>query len=292
MKRLALLLLAAAALPACFRSSSAPRRETTPATSPAPPAARFSASRLSGGQVVPAVTTTASGSARVDVDAGRTRLEVLLQTSGLSDITEAHLHAGDVGVDGPIVFTLASAAFVTPLQATLTEADLIPAPAQGIASFSDAVDALAIGRLYVDVHTTAHPDGEIRGQIGPVQLASSLSGNPGGSGTLTLRLNPDQTQLSFILSTSGVSNVVSSQILAGTPGGSGASIFTLATGAFYGPLVGTLTTSNFTPRRSEGIGTFDQAVDALLSGNAAATVSTAANPDGEITGSIQASPGP
>jgi hypothetical protein len=46
---------------------------------------------------------------------------------------------------------------------TLTAADLINQTTTGITTFQDIVNALEAGDLYVNLHTTMLPGGEIRG---------------------------------------------------------------------------------------------------------------------------------
>jgi len=51
------------------------------------------------------------------------------------------------------------------LTGTATTTDLVARAAQGINSWEDFVQALLLGNTYVNVHSTANPGGEIRGQL-------------------------------------------------------------------------------------------------------------------------------
>jgi CHRD domain/PEP-CTERM motif len=80
----------------------------------------------------------------------------------------AHIHFGAPGVSGPILFPfltfpigVTSGSFVT----TLTAANLLPDPANGISTFAEAVKAIQDGDTYINIHTVAFPGGEIRGQL-------------------------------------------------------------------------------------------------------------------------------
>jgi hypothetical protein len=74
---------------------------------------------------------------------------------------------GATGIVGPAFLNLAPGPFALPLTAILTPVQIVPQPFYGIETFDDAVSALLSGNAYLDVHTAAFPDGEIRGQAGP-----------------------------------------------------------------------------------------------------------------------------
>lgn len=287
--RIALLLFAALVVPACH-DGGAVRRTTPPGGFGA---LTLKAALLSGRQEVPPVSPSATGAATLDLDASRTTVVATVTVSGLADITAAHIHVGAPGVDGPIIFPLALSSFISPLVVTLTSSHLLPAPAQGINTFADAVDAMLNGETYVNVHTTANPGGELRGQVGPVTLRAALNGAQevppaatGATGTMTLSLSNDQTVFSFSLSVSGLGNITAAHIHAGAPGVNGPILFTLATGPYSSPLTGSPNAGNLTPQPSVGIVTFEQAVDAMISGQTYVNVHTTAFADGEIRGQL------
>jgi hypothetical protein len=77
-----------------------------------------------------------------------------VQTTGLV-ATAAHVHQGALGQNGPVIVTLVKTAtdvWSVPVGTTLTDAQY---------------QAYLAGRLYVNVHTDANKDGEIRAQIRP-----------------------------------------------------------------------------------------------------------------------------
>jgi hypothetical protein len=70
----------------------------------------------------------------------------------VENVTAAHIHRAAAGEDGPVIFPFDSA----------------EAPFRGVFELSaDDLADLHAGNLYVNVHSDAFPDGEIRGQIGP-----------------------------------------------------------------------------------------------------------------------------
>lgn len=69
-------------------------------------------------------------------------------------VTEAHIHAGEVGLTGDIVLDLEQTEGATEWR--VPEGSLLTDP---------QVSEVLAGDFYVDVHTLANPDGEIRGQL-------------------------------------------------------------------------------------------------------------------------------
>jgi uncharacterized repeat protein (TIGR01451 family) len=107
---------------------------------------------LSGDQEVPPVPTSQRGGCMGRLDAGASELAIVC-THEVAAPTMMHIHEGAAGVDGPIVFDFGNPA--SPMVATwsgMTPAD---------------VANLAAGNLYVNIHTSAYPNGFIRGQILP-----------------------------------------------------------------------------------------------------------------------------
>jgi hypothetical protein len=113
---------------------------------------------LTGAQQVPPVTTNATGTADLTYDASSRVLTWNVSYSGLSGpATMAHIHGpAAAGKNAPPVIFLSEkgAAVANPIkgQATLT-----PEQAQ----------QMMAGDWYINIHTQAHADGEIRGQVVP-----------------------------------------------------------------------------------------------------------------------------
>jgi len=126
----------------------------------------YSAS-LDGDQEESPVNTPAVGTATLSLSPDETTLTFELSVTGIApeQILAAHLHVGAVGVGGPIVLFLSGTSFQSPLHGSLTAADLNPRPEAGINTFADFLGKLRAGEIYANVHTQAHPGGEIRGQL-------------------------------------------------------------------------------------------------------------------------------
>ena len=132
--------------------------------------------RLSGDQQFPAVDTEAFGFANVRLIDNGTAIDFRLIVCDIANITHAHIHVGDEGTNGPIVipfFDQPNAPFSsahgcrTLAHGTRTQTDLMTRSESTppINNWNDFVQALLSGNTYVNVHTTAQPAGEIRGQL-------------------------------------------------------------------------------------------------------------------------------
>ena len=108
---------------------------------------------LSGNDEVPPVTTAATGSVTIQVNADKT-VTGSVATTGMAG-TAAHVHEGAVGKNGPVVITLSKSSdgiWAVPEGAKLTDAQY---------------ESYKAGNLYVNVHSAANKNGEIRAQLKP-----------------------------------------------------------------------------------------------------------------------------
>jgi len=106
---------------------------------------------LTGANEVPPVTTGASGSGTIWVAADCT-VKGGVGVKGMS-ATAAHIHVGAAGANGPVAVGLNKTednAFAVPKDAKLNESQCA---------------AYRAGGTYVNVHSAAHPNGEIRAQL-------------------------------------------------------------------------------------------------------------------------------
>jgi hypothetical protein len=113
---------------------------------------------LTGGEQVPPVETSGKGSADITWDAATRVVTWAVTYSGLSGpATMAHFHGpADKGKNGPVVVWLSK------------QGDQAPSPFSGQATLTaDQAQQFTAGEWYVNVHTQAHPGGEIRGQVMP-----------------------------------------------------------------------------------------------------------------------------
>lgn len=111
----------------------------------------MSEAKLDGSQEVPPVDTQASGSGTITISADRS-VHGSIATRGIEAMA-AHIHEAAPGTNGPVIIPLAKGAddtWVVPAGAMLTDAQY---------------KSYMSGNLYVNVHSAAHPDGEIRAQL-------------------------------------------------------------------------------------------------------------------------------
>jgi len=108
---------------------------------------------LSGSNEVPPVTTPATGEAWFTVDPDWT-IQGRVNTTGIAG-TAAHIHEGRQGANGPVIVPL------------VRTGDNQWSVAPGTRLTEGQLKTYREGGLYVNVHSSAYPGGEIRGQLTP-----------------------------------------------------------------------------------------------------------------------------
>lgn len=137
----------------------------------------FRASLTGGAERPNPVTTTATGDfAAQFINFGDTipandAIRFELSVAGLTNVTQAHIHAGDANTAGPFMvflFGFASPAVAGPVNGVLSQRDILRTTAfVSPFTFDSVVTRMRNGTAYVNVHTTQFPGGEIRGHLAP-----------------------------------------------------------------------------------------------------------------------------
>jgi hypothetical protein len=118
---------------------------------------------LDGAQEVPAVSSAGRGSGSLVLNAERQDIEYTITYYDLSGPLSVggHFHAAPAGANGPVVRGIAGAS--DPASATIEDNWSTSSSTQPLTPA--LVDSLLAGKIYANFHTTAHPGGEIRGQV-------------------------------------------------------------------------------------------------------------------------------
>ena len=229
---------------------------------------------LNGSQETPSVTTNAIGVASFSLNNTHDTLCIKVSTKGLSGaITGAHIHQGNMGIAGSVVFPLTPYVSGDNITTMLTGSDLTPAV---ISSFMNEM-------YYINVHTAAQPNGEIRGQIlleTDNQYSADLTGSQetpavstNAQGLAACSLSKIDSIFSVMAIVHGLSGpIISAHLHRGAPGVSGPVVADLSSG-----INGTMISLDVNPTAF---------LSDLLAGNIYINVHTSANPDGEIRGQL------
>lgn len=208
-------------------------------------------------------------------------LHFLVQVSGLTGpITGAHLHAGAIGVSGNVVLDLSNYVAGNEITGVITGPDIN----------MTFVNLLLSGDLYLNVHTTLNPSGEIRGQIlrylregytvelDAAQETGSVTSAARGIGFVSV--DREQSNIYYAVNVSGLSGVIGgAHIHTGARESDGGVIFDLtddfAKTGNDDQAMGYIILANAQPRAD------------LLGNMMYINVHTAMNPGGEIRGQIE-----
>ncbi|HJT15795.1 MAG TPA: CHRD domain-containing protein [Thermoanaerobaculia bacterium] len=127
---------------------------------------------LRGSNETPPNSSTAFGAGLVTFDPFNNTMAFDVATNGIASPTASHIHSGASGgaggvlinfATGPSGFTNGRVAGFGPLSGSMVTSSLQPSDLTNLATATTAAN------YYVNVHSTAFPGGEIRGQLAPAQ---------------------------------------------------------------------------------------------------------------------------
>ncbi|MCH8306269.1 MAG: CHRD domain-containing protein [Candidatus Marinimicrobia bacterium] len=239
---------------------------------------RITSASLSGGNSVPPVTSSATGTFTGALTNDWTELHYSITIEGLTP-TIAHFHNGAFDATGGVVKTLDFSNGMT-ISGVWSSSD-------GTQPFTtEMLNELLAGRIYVNIHTTDNPGGEIRGNIEiPVFFKAMLSGDKivpdpitsPGVGTGGFLLFGYEREFGYALNVTGLTPTAS-HFHGGSATGTGGVLKTIdlvddfAEGDWLGEDTQPLT---------------DSLITELLLGNIYVNIHTTDNPGGEIRSQVE-----
>ena len=118
---------------------------------------------LTAANEVPPTTSAATGTATFVLN-GDATVQYRIEVHSITSVTGAHIHSGGPTATGPVRVTLFSGPTSGAIDGELAQGTFDASDVVGI-SFDTLLDEMRDGMAYVNVHTTANPNGEIRGQV-------------------------------------------------------------------------------------------------------------------------------
>jgi Cu/Zn superoxide dismutase len=235
--------------------------------------------RLDNAQLAnPMVSSTGQGVAFFSMNYGMDTLNYQVYATNLSsEINASHIHLGEVGVNGGVVFDLGKGAN-----------NVISGQITGAKLTKTAINQLLRGDFYVNIHTANNPaTGEIRGQIYRLaregyimevagnQLNPSSGSNAIGGGLVTIDRN--QSTAHYMIAVDGLSGAVTAaHFHKAVKGENGGVMFPLASATGLYGYWSQSTNPKFTVANSKS-----------FQGDSIYVVfHTAANPNGEVRGQV------
>jgi hypothetical protein len=233
---------------------------------------------LDTAQQLHSVNGNATGAAIFDVSLDKRILTYYVITNGLSgNITAAHLHNGSVGQTGGVALNLSSGISGTLLEGTID-----------ISSNTSLISDIESGNIYINVHTTQNPNGEIRGQVmrtSGIAFDTRLSidqethvvlgSTAKGTGHLSLNSSLDTLRYSFLID--GLSgSITGAHLHEGSVGTSGGVLLNLSSSI----------NGNWIEGMATGADVSSQLITEMLEGGVYINIHTSMNPNGETRGQV------
>ena len=228
---------------------------------------------LTGAQETPPTTSTATGTGVFVFDPDTGTMSGTVTTTGITGLV-AHMHIAAIGqpASPAIPFTGGPANWTMP-PTVLT---------------ADQITSLGLGNFYANVHSTANPGGEIRGQVYiPVRMAN-LTGTQEtppntstGTGVGTFMVNPFNRSIAGVETFQGVANPTDSHIHSSAGPGVAGGIVIRGTVTLGNP--GKLAIASSTPLS-------DALLVSFMQGNLYYNVHSQQFPSGEIRGQLSIVP--
>lgn len=254
---------------------------------------------LDGSQEVTPVTTDMTGEFDASIEDGELAFELEVEDN-THEIVAAHIHCAPPGVNGSVGVTLFTGSF-TDDEGTLAEGTVTAPDAAnncGWIDLGDVAAAITSGAAYVNVHTSAVPTGEIRGNLPGASLELEAEADLDGAQevppvttdmTGEVEVEIEDGELAFELEVEdNTHQIFAAHIHCAPPGVNGSVGVTLFSGLFTDD-EGTLAEGTVTaPDAGNACGwiDLDDVAAAILNGAAYVNVHTLEVPTGEIRGNL------
>lgn len=125
--------------------------------------------QLSGKNEIPALSTPSGGTFTLTVAPGGSSVHYVLKLTDITNVTVARLREGKAGATGTILLTVYGGPTKSgTFSGTLTQGSFAAGKLEGALKGKTIADFVALvkaGAVYLNVGTSAHPKGEIRGQL-------------------------------------------------------------------------------------------------------------------------------
>ncbi len=239
---------------------------------------RYFYGALSGANEVPANASAGSGIVLVKLNTASNTVELFGNYTGVSaNVTGSHIHQGAAGVNGGVIVNLTNTGGTA---GTLT----------GTGTLTDPQETeLLAGNMYVNVHTSAFPGGEIRAQLTAVADGDGLMLNARLQGSQEMPPNPSVAtgEANVLLERSTNKVWLTGKFASLSSNISNAHIHVGRTAINGGVIIGLTFTPGGTSGTLHGSGTFtDAQEDSLINARTYVNVHSVSFPGGEIRGQV------
>ncbi len=254
---------------------------------------------LTGLEEVPSVEASGSGAAFFELVDGGDAIKYEIRVANTDNIRAAHIHLGRIGQIGGVAVNLNPSGSSGIIAEGKFDAGDLVGPLIN-ADLEDLLQAMREGGTYVNVHTTTHPTGELRGQISVVQPNENgnhnikLTGDQEVPSVMTkakgvgiFKFNSDNSALDFQINVSNIKNIRFSHIHIGKTGVNGPVVVTLRGDKASGSVNGVYARDIVMNEDLTGLmlgGDLMILREAIRTGNAYVNIHTDDFPGGELRG--------
>lgn len=236
-------------------------------------------------QQVPMNASMAKGVAAINLGIDNKRLEVKVVVDGLSGaIQGAHLHRGKAGENGGLLVDLSS--LISNNGNAIFGSVIVDDSIKNLLQ-----SYIKNGEVYLNLHSSMFPNGEVRGQIkydqnlrfdariDTTQVTGNLNTISSAIGAAKLSLNTSFDTLRYYITVTNLTGTIAAaHIHNAEPNQDGAVVFEFPTSSINGNIISGVWTKS--------TGLTDMLINELLYGNLYIAVHTAANPSAELRGQI------